>query len=309
METIEQLIADLDKQLASFRTDYAGLGLREKVLHLVAILRKTRQMNIAVARESGCNASDARERIRLYFQHNVGVILDAPELEIVAGISEYGRRIRELRVQDGYSILSCHSNDVDGGIMLRAGQHILLRTEPDTEAARRWHIANRIRRKSNQGSQSRILEFLKTSVGQVVTSEELQYVARAAEFGRRTRELRSEQGYAIATHFTGRPDLQPGEYVLESSDRVAEPHDRHIPEAAQREVYERDHNMCRACGWNRDMWTRDDPRSLELHHVEHHMDGGKNTSDNLLVLCNRCHDEVHAGRLDLAHVISQNDAG
>lgn len=299
MPAIEQLIADLDTRLASFRAEYAGLGLRAKVLQLVAILHKAKQMNVAVARESGCDAADARARIRLYFAHNVGVVLDAPELEVVSGISEYGRRIRELRVQDGYRILSCFSNDPENGVVLRSGQYLLLRTEPDTEAARRWHIANRIRRRTDLGSQARILEFLIASVGQIVTSEELHYVARAKEFGRRTRELRSEEGYAVATHYTGRPDLRPGEYILESGDRVAEPHDRHIPEAEQREAYTRDRNTCRTCGWERDMWTREDPRCLELHHVEHHAAGGANVAANLFVLCNKCHDEVHAGRLQL----------
>ncbi|WP_323985578.1 HNH endonuclease [Klebsiella aerogenes] len=36
------------------------------------------------------------------------------------------------------------------------------------------------------------------------------------------------------------------------------------------------------------------PRTfLELHHIEHHADGGENTLENLITLCNVCHDEVH----------------
>jgi len=136
-------------------------------------------------------------------------------------------------------------------------------------------------------------------VGQVVTTEELKYVAKTSEFGRRVRELRTEQGYAIATCFTGRPDLSMGEYVLESLDRVSEPHDRQIPFAAQKEVYERAGNACQLCGWSRERWTREDPRILELHHLLHHVTGGANTPDNLVVLCSKCHDGVHAGRLEL----------
>ena len=93
-------------------------------------------------------------------------------------------------------------------------------------------------------------------------------------------------------------NLASGQYVLQSATRIAEPHDRHIPDALQREVYERDNNACRLCAWNIDRWTAGDPRILELHHLEHHSEGGANVGQNLVVLCSRCHDELHAGRLD-----------
>ena len=142
-----------------------------------------------------------------------------------------------------------------------------------------------------------MLEYLLENVGIVVTTEELAYVAKnAKEFARRVRELRTEQGYAIATRFTGRPDLKSGQYILQSADRIAEPHDRNIPDDVQREVYSRDNNTCRICGWNMDRWSTQDPRILELHHIEEHQHGGGNVAGNLIVLCSKCHDEVHAGR-------------
>jgi 5-methylcytosine-specific restriction endonuclease McrA len=90
-----------------------------------------------------------------------------------------------------------------------------------------------------------------------------------------------------------------GEYVLENAERIAEPHDRKVPFDVQKEVYERAKNTCQLCGWNREKWTRDDPRILELHHIEEHVEGGPNIPENLVVLCSRCHDEVHAGRREL----------
>lgn len=42
------------------------------------------------------------------------------------------------------------------------------------------------------------------------------------------------------------------------------------------------------------MWNKDDPRHLEVHHLEHHVDGGGNDEDNLITVCNICHDAVHA---------------
>jgi hypothetical protein len=173
---------------------------------------------------------------------------------------------------------------------------MLVDPQADADAARRWHVANRIRR-SGTSSKKRVLRYLMENVGRVLTTEELAYVAKdAKQYARRTRELRTEDGYGIATRFTGRPDLKVGQYILQSEDRIAEPHDRRIKEEAQRVVYARDNNTCRVCGWNIDRWSAADPRILELHHLEHHKHGGKNVAKNLIVICNKCHDEVHAGK-------------
>lgn len=87
--------------------------------------------------------------------------------------------------------------------------------------------------------------------------------------------------------------------ALEGADRISEPHDRNIPIDVQKEVYRRADNACQLCGWNRDRWNKDDRRMLELHHLEQHAAGGENVEANLRVLCSRCHDEVHAGRVQL----------
>jgi len=205
------LINEIEENLAQYRESYRGLSWREKVLLLVEVSGGVKKLGV----NSNPPAAKvgARERIRLYLRENAGVIITAAELEVVSGISEYGRRVRELRVQDGYKILTGYSNDPESGIKLRPSEYILLEPDPDVTAARRWHIANRVRREQG-GSKRRVLCYLLENVGQVVTTEELAYVAKAREFGRRIRELRTEEGYAIATRFTGRPDLKMGEYVL-----------------------------------------------------------------------------------------------
>lgn len=293
---VDILISEIEENLTQYKRSYRGLSWREKVLLLVEVSECVKKMGVntnpATANVGG------RERIRLYLRENTGIIITAAELEVVSGISEYGRRVRELRVQDGYKILTGYSNDPEAGIKLRPNEYLLLEPDPDVTAARRWHIANRVRRERG-GSKRRVLRYLLENVGQVVTTEELAYVAKAREFGRRIRELRTEEGYAIATRFTGRPDLKMGEYVLENGERIAEPHDRKIPFDVQKEVYERAKNTCQLCGWNREKWTRDDPRILELHHIEEHVEGGPNIPENLVVLCSRCHDEIHAGRIEL----------
>jgi hypothetical protein len=294
---IDDLISEVENNLDHYKRKYKGLSWRDKVLLLVKVSGSVKKLGINT-NPKAANVG-ARERIRLYLQENVGIIITASELEVVSGISEYGRRVRELRVQDGYKILTGCSNDPEVDILLRPTEYVLLEKEPDITAARRWHIANRIRREKKGGSKGRLLQYLIENVGQLVTTEELAYVAKAREFGRRIRELRTEEGYSIATRFTGRPDLKMGEYILEDLERIAEPHDRKIPFDIQRIVYERAKNTCQLCSWNRKKWKRDDPRILELHHVEEHAEGGLNIPDNLILLCSRCHDEVHAGRRKL----------
>jgi len=294
---IDILVAEVEENLARFKQEYKGLTWRQKVLLLVKLtggIRKLGKSSNPIAAKLG-----SRERLKIYLQEHVGIIISSEELQVVSGISEYARRIRELRVQDGYKILTGYSNDPESGISLKPTEYLLLDKEPDITAARRWHIANRIRREPQGGSKGRILRYLLENVGQIITTEELAYVAKTREFGRRIRELRTEEGYPVATQFTGRTDLRMGEYVLESKERIAEPHDRRIPFEVQKTVYERDNNTCRLCAWSREKWNRKDPRILELHHIQEHADGGANVAQNLIVLCSKCHDEIHAGRKQL----------
>lgn len=294
--SIDELIRAIDDELRKFQIDAKGLTLRQKVLRLVEIRHSVHDLGVTIVVQHGLSDSNAKERIKMYLLENVETVLDGAELAVVSGISEYARRIRELRVEEGYRIFTGASPDPDTGIELKPDQYILASADKDPDAARRWLIANRIRR-SGMGSKQRVLTFFRENVCRVVTTEELAYVAKGAkEFARRTRELRTEDGYAIATRFTGRPDLGMGEYILLSAERIAEPHDRHISESVQKRVYERDVNTCRICDWNQAAWTDEDPRFLELHHLEAHEQRGENTEQNLAVLCNRCHDDVHAGR-------------
>lgn len=297
-EKVRALIRELDQRLSEYARDFTGLSWRGKVLRLVPADANLKDLGKHTDPEAACVG--ARERIRLYLAAHVGERIAGPEIEIVSGIAQYARRVRELRVQDGYKILSRHTTDPDLGLDLPPDHYVLIDPEPDQTAANRWHIANRIRRDGSLGSQAKVLAYLKSYVGRPVTTEELSYVSKdARQYARRVRELRTEQGYLIATKLTGRPDLAMGEYVLESAERVAEPHDRSIPFEVEKQVYERDENRCRLCGWTRASWSRQDPRILELHHLQDHAAGGHNEPDNLVILCSRCHDDVHAGRRQL----------
>jgi hypothetical protein len=308
IQALDSLLTDLNDKLKSFKADASKLSIREKVKRLVEISYKTKCLGVSAVVKHGLSETAAIERIKVYLQQNVGQIIKGEELEVVSGISEYARRIRQLRVEHGMKILTGASLSEQSDLKIKSDEYYLADSQPDADMARRWHVANRIR-KQGGGAKSRLLAYFQENVQKVVTTEELFYVANSKkEFARRIRELRTEEGYAIATKFTGRPDLNMGEYVLMSTERVAVQHDRNIPTDVQKLVYERDSNTCRnpKCNWDQNLWTRQDPRILELHHIEHHAVGGLNNAENLIVLCSRCHDEVHAGRLDTIDFIISN---
>jgi hypothetical protein len=62
----------------------------------------------------------ARDKLRTFFSANVGNILRTKELREVAGISEYARRIRELRDEEGM-LIKTHSERPD----LRPDEYVL----------------------------------------------------------------------------------------------------------------------------------------------------------------------------------------
>ena len=66
-----------------------------------------------------------REKLRKYFLENIGVILDSEMLRSVAGTSEWGRRVRELRNEEGYQILTHHDRSD-----LKPGQYVLENPKP-----------------------------------------------------------------------------------------------------------------------------------------------------------------------------------
>lgn len=296
-EAVRQIVAKLIK---NFEAELRSGELRSKVLALVPIFHGLRDLGKALIPAE--YASAARDRILYYFREYPGTIINGDELLVVSGIQEYARRLRELRVQFGWAIVSGSTikemREQEGDEVpdelkaIKPNEYVLLSAEEDREAAHRWHVANAIR-KQRGSVREKILNFLKANVGRGVTNEELRYVAGdKTEWARRVRELRTEFGWPIATKTTGRPDLGVGVYVLQA-DRQSPEHDRSIPDDTRREVLRHDGYKCKECGWSHDEWNPSDPRHLELHHVKHHARGGENVKGNLKTLCTVCHDKVH----------------
>ncbi len=301
-KTTEQYRSELITLLQNF--DSSCPDLREKVLALIPAWDLLRDLGTATIPHE--ITQSARGRILHYFQKYPKTIISNREIMIVAGISDWPRRIRELRVELGWPILNgitakqmqaTGELEIDDGFPdcfnMTPDDYIMLDTEQDRDAAHRWNIAKTIRN-SKGGAKAHILKFLKENVGIPVSGEELRYVAKGVtEWARRARELRTEAGWQVCTHWNGRPDLKPGLYVLES-DRQLPTHDRKIDDNVRRSVLVRDNHTCQKCGWSHAKWNPSDPRHLELHHIKHHVAGGTNAEDNLETLCNICHDEIHS---------------
>jgi len=288
--------------LTDFERHLSASDLRHQVQALIPVFHELRDLGSSLL---GADArASARDRILSYLRRYPSAVIAGDELMVVSGIQEYARRIRELRVEFGWPILSGRAlldllpeeRAIFDKDIIRVDDYVLLRDEQDREAALRWNIANEIRR--SEGSvKEKLLNYLRANVGAPVTAEELRYVAKdRSEWARRVRELRTEEGWNIATQMTERPDLPPGVYVLEDLAQ-AEPHDRKIPEDVRIKVLQRDSYSCRFRGCDFD--AKNPPpgprRRLELHHILQHAKRGTNEPDNLVTLCNVHHDAVHAG--------------
>jgi hypothetical protein len=234
-----------------------------------------------------------RDSILAYISLFVGTDVRREELMVVSGIAEYARRIRELRVQEGYDIVS-GTSDRESGVA--HGSYRLFSVIPNSESAARWKQASRIRRQA--GSQeSRILALLRENVGVPLTTEMLQYVGKKRSARERVRDLRLTEGWRIASKRNGRPDLRNDQWVLTTDERLPE-HDRDIADETYEAVLTRDRYRCRRCNWSPSDGLGGLRHSLEVHHIEHHAHGGSNEPKNLLTLCDLDHDDAHSKKID-----------
>jgi hypothetical protein len=72
------------------------------------------------------NQQGAKAKLRAHFLANIGRVMEAEELRTIAGgISEWARRVRELRTEEGYQILT-HNDRSD----LKPGQYLLEDPKP-----------------------------------------------------------------------------------------------------------------------------------------------------------------------------------
>lgn len=83
-------------------------------------------------KKAGKPSQGSRAKLRAYFLANLGRVMDAQELRAAAGnISEWARRVRELRTEEGFEILTHH--DRAG---LKPGEYLLENPKPQPAFAR-----------------------------------------------------------------------------------------------------------------------------------------------------------------------------
>ncbi|MGZ9157624.1 MAG: HNH endonuclease [Nitrospira sp.] len=299
------LRAKLDELLNKFEKKLGDDGLRDQVRALIPVFHTVRDLGASLVPIDG--RASGSKRLLAYLRRHVGVVVAGDELMVIGGIGEYARRIRELRKESGWPILSgVAAREIRGDAesqgalfdddlppQMKVDDYLLVEDAPDLDAARRWKLANDIRRRKD-AVKTKILHYLRANVGQRITSEELRYLANdKSEWARRTRQLRTEDGWPVVTRQSGDPNLPVGVYIL-AADQQAPAHDRNIKELTRRKVLARDHWRCqwKGCGWSVELRDKD-PRFLEAHHVHEHAKGGSNEAENLVTLCNLHHDEVH----------------
>jgi biotin operon repressor len=81
----------------------------------------------------------AKNKIKQFLLSNIGRTVSGKKLEEVAGISEWARRIRELRNEEGWKILT-HTDDLS----LKVGEYKLAERPPENYRFTR-NISNRLR--------------------------------------------------------------------------------------------------------------------------------------------------------------------
>lgn len=138
-------------------------------------------------------------------------------------------------------------------------------------------------------ARDRIRSFFEANVGKIVTTQEIRAVARISEYARRIRELRDEEGMQIKSHID-RHDLKPGEYVLETLERLPVT-GRGISPQLRMEILERNGFTCQLCGAGAGDPDPFNPKRKMRLHIDHIIpvsQGGTDNKDNLRALCSAC---------------------
>lgn len=163
-----------------------------------------------------------------------------------------------------------------------------------------------------KGSKQLILEFFLAHLGEVVSSQQLQEASGwAAEWARRVRELRDEQGYQILSH-KDRADLKPGQYILQT-DKRKPAFERGISKETRAYVLNRNGFTCQSCGLaasdpDPDPFHPDRKIRLTIGHIIDKSKGGSDEPSNLKAICTNCNEGLQNTALpapDRVHLLSQ----
>ncbi len=143
-----------------------------------------------------------------------------------------------------------------------------------------------------------------------MSSRELQEVSGgAAEWARRIRELRDEEGYDILTH-NDLESLKPGEYILQSP-KPRPAFARSVSKEIRSLVLARNGFTCQMCGAGAGEPNPFDTTKKTRLHIGHIIDkshGGSDDFSNLRAICSTCNEgaaNIALATADVLQVLSQ----
>jgi hypothetical protein len=144
----------------------------------------------------------------------------------------------------------------------------------------------------------------------VLSSREIQAASGGAvEWARRVRELRNEDGYQILSH-KDRSDLKPGDYLLETIDRLPA-FARGISKETRAFVLERNGYTCQMCGvaaGDPDPLGGNRTVRLTMGHIIDKSKGGDDSPRNLRAVCTNCNEGLQntaPPKPDRVHLLAQ----
>lgn len=286
LESVHETISDLDANALTV-VEWQRASAQVGIL-LSQFDRASSQVNQLLG------LGGAQNRLLTYLRSRVGEPVRMEELRGVAAIYEWARRLRELRVEKGWPIVT----DVQRRDLM-SGQYLLEYDHPDTQVARDWQLAKDMRNLKVNGKpasgKTRGLEYLKALSPRAADKDQLNYVMKIPSGPRRLREL-EEEGWRIISNVDD-PTLAPGSYRLESL--VRRPPRVRQAIKLRHEILDRDMYRCQDCGRTPDR----DAVTLQVHHLRFVSHGGSNEPANLITLCADC----HAGRHALAHGATKDE--
>jgi len=224
------------ERLAALERDVAAGARYDEVSEAV------RQLRLAVLRAYSSRphrqgrGQGARARILEYLAAHIGEWVSGEELSAVSGIQEWARRVRELRVEDGYDIEESN------------GRYRMRSRDPDTLRRLRWRTVTKVK-EGESTPERKVATLLESLQGIPVLVDELNRVAGTKDGTRLARQLRTDHQWPIETD-ADNSSLTAGEYRLVT----ASPYHR-LPggqelfsEDVRRALYRRDGHRCWTCG-------------------------------------------------------------
>jgi hypothetical protein len=161
-------------------------------------------------------------------------------------------------------------------------------------------LGNGMASRKPKGSRAKLRAYILANAGRILDSDELREASgNASEWGRRVRELRTEEGYQILTH-NDRSDLKPGQYLLLDKKPIPA-FARGISKETRAYVLDRNGFTCQMCGAAAGEPHPADPSRVTRLHIGHIIDksmGGTDDPGNLRAVCSICNEGAKNLTLD-----------